>query len=140
MRNVVLYLILCVFVLQCRTALAEVRYLVEIDGRKSTQIGAENLIAFQYGTSSMLDRYLKPRWFEEDKKSRKAIGIFYRLSKTVLLDNVIDHLAILTQHEVFGHGSRYREFGYKNNSYSLSLFPPYGNGNGYAISGGAHLK
>ena len=73
----------------------------------------------------MLDRYLKPRWFEEDKKSRKAIGIFYRLSKTVLLDNVIDHLAILTQHEVFGHGSRYREFGYKNNSYSLSLFPPY---------------
>ena len=110
--------------------------MVEIDGRKSTQIGAENLIAFRHGISSMLDRYLKPRWFEEDKKSRKAIGIFYRLSKTVLLDNVIDHLAILTQHEVFGHGSCYREFGYKNNSYSLSLFPPYGNGNGYAISGG----
>jgi hypothetical protein len=81
------------------------------------------------------ERYLKTKFTNEKKPVQKALGIFYRASKTVLLDDLIDHLTILTQHEIFGHGARYREFGHVDNSFHLSLVPPYGDGHGFAQSG-----
>ena len=113
-------------------AIAQVRYVVGIDASWSSPIGAENLIAVHRAVYAIEDRFLKPRLFDESSKGRKSMGIFYRLGKTVLLDNVIDYLPFLIQHEVFGHGARLREFGYVDISYSLSLFPPYGSGRGSA--------
>lgn len=114
---------------------AQVGYELTLDGRKSARAGAENLLTFHRALTSVQDRYLKLRWSAEDTRLSKALGVTYRLSKTVLVDNVIDHVAFLVQHEVFGHGSRLREFGYERNSYSISLIPPYGNASGLTRSG-----
>ncbi len=113
-------------------AIAQARYLVGMDGTLSASMGAENLIAIHRAVYALQDRALKPKLFDETTKARKSAGILYRLGKTALLDNVINHLPALVQHEVFGHGARFREFGYKEISYRFSLFPPYGSGTGRA--------
>lgn len=103
-----------------------------VDATRSSATGAENLLALHRSIFALEDRLLRPRLFDEGTAGRKTAGILYRLGKTVLLDNAIDQVAVLTQHEVFGHGARFREFGYTDISYRLSLFPPYGKGSGSA--------
>jgi len=65
----------------------------------------------------------------------KAFGHILSALEDHLLDNVLDHMAFLLQHEVFGHGARYREFGYTDNSYRLHLVFPYGDSKGWAFRG-----
>lgn len=114
---------------------AQNQYNLIYDFHYSSICGAENLLTLHKATASFEDRYLKPKFNNEKKPVQKATGIFYRATKTIFLDDVIDHLTILTQHEIFGHGARYREFGRIDNSFHLSLVPPYGNGHGFAQSG-----
>jgi hypothetical protein len=83
------------------------------------------------------DHVLPPVVWEEDTAGRIVAGVLYRLSKGILVDNVLDHLVFLAQHEVFGHGARYRELGYVDNSFHLDLFFPYGDSHGYARIGSA---
>jgi hypothetical protein len=125
----------CVVSLLATAVAADVHYPVVLDGSGSTQIGASDLLTFHRGMYAIENQYLRAVWFDEHDPSRKALGIGYRLGKTVLVDNVVDHLTILLQHEVFGHGARYREFGFTGNDYDLSLVPPYGTGNGRAYPG-----
>jgi len=106
-----------------------------IDKSNSAQVGAINLLALHRGIYLLENRYLKTRWFNESGIGKKTLGVSYRLGKTILLDDPLDHLAILVQHEIFGHGARYREFGYTGNKYELNLVPPYGDGHGRAIPG-----
>jgi len=79
--------------------------------------------------------WLRPSWSDENNFEKKLLGLSYRLSKTILFDDVFDHLAFLIQHEIFGHGARYREFGYTDNSYRLHLIFPYGDSKGWAFTG-----
>ena len=104
-------------------AIAQARYLVGMDGTLSASMGAENLIAIHRAVYALQDRALKPKLFDETTKARKSAGILYRLGKTALLDNVIDHLPALVQHEVFGHGARFREFGLQGDLLSLQPVP-----------------
>jgi hypothetical protein len=114
---------------------AQNQYKLVYDFHYSSVCGAEDLLTLHKATVSFEDRYLKPKFNDEKKPVQKATGIFYRATKTVLLDDLIDYMVILTQHEIFGHGARYREFGHTNNSFHLSLVPPYGDGHGFAQSG-----
>src|SRR4029079_810124 len=57
--------------------------------------------------------------------------VVYRLSKTVLLENMQDYLSALIQHEVFGHGARLRELGENDLTYHFRMLPPYGHGGGF---------
>jgi len=106
-----------------------------LDKSKSAQVGASGLLVLHRGVCVLENRYLRTRWFHENGFGKKALGVSYRLGKTILLDDPLDHLAILVQHEVFGHGARYREFGYSGNTYELNLVPPYGDGRGRTIPG-----
>ncbi|MFP4081137.1 MAG: hypothetical protein ACLFVG_00110 [Candidatus Aminicenantes bacterium] len=114
---------------------AQVQYPLLLDKTGSSKAGAHCIIAAHRGIYGLENRFLNIKWTDEDNFTEKAAGISFRLGKTILLDNVLDHLSFLIQHEVFGHGARYREFGYKNNSYRLNLLFPYGNGKGWAIRG-----
>jgi hypothetical protein len=95
---------------------------------------AGNLLAAHKAVYAMENSLLPPFLFSEEEFLPKAGGMLYRLGKTVLLDNIMDHVVILIQHEVFGHGARYREYGSWDNSYHISLFPPFGPGSGWASS------
>jgi len=110
-------------------------YDIIYDVNYSSVCGAENLLSLHKATSTFENKYLKASLWDEKKCFSKLEGITYRLAKTIFVDNVIDHLTILTQHEIFGHGSRYREFGFIDNSFHLSLVPPYGDGHGFAQTG-----
>lgn len=111
------------------------KYPLLIDKRYSSTVGAVNLISLHHGIYGLENKVLKTAWQRESTFGQKLLGITYRLNKTILLDNVIDHMCFLIQHEVFGHGSRYREFGYTENRYELNLLFPYGDSSGYASRG-----
>ncbi len=93
------------------------------------------MITLHRGIYALENRFFKTRWFDENTFGKKTMGVTFRLCKTILLDSVLDHFSFLVQHEVFGHGSRYREFGYIKNSYELSLLFPYGCSSGWARDG-----
>ncbi|MBD3237517.1 MAG: hypothetical protein GF330_12495 [Candidatus Eisenbacteria bacterium] len=65
-----------------------------------------------------------------------SIGnLAYRLTRLYATSYLPAYLAYLTQHEYFGHGARYREFGYFDNDYDINLPPPLGDGGGWARRG-----
>jgi len=119
-------------------AFAQVQYPLLFDKTFSARTGAHNIVTLHRGLYGLEGKFLKARWFDEDSFGKKAAGMTYRLAKSILVDYALDHLSFLGQHEVFGHGARYREFGYVDNEFTLNLPPPYGNGRGWASTG--HLK
>lgn len=114
---------------------AEDSYCLILDKNLSSYTGAHNIITLHRGIYELENSLLKTKWFEENNFVNKSAGIVYRLSKSILIENVIDHMSFLTQHEVFGHGARYREIGFKNNKFSLHLMFPYGDAQGRARTG-----
>ncbi|MBD3414090.1 MAG: hypothetical protein GF421_06650, partial [Candidatus Aminicenantes bacterium] len=114
-----------------------VRYSVVFDLTQSSRFGAENLLSGHKLIFSLQEKILPPSLTEENTALNKSTGIAYRLAKAVILDNVASHFTYLVQHEVFGHGARYREFGYQNIQYELHLFFPWGSGKGWTRGQGA---
>ena len=124
------------FLFACSAAaVAQAQYPLMWDKTSTTVVGAGNLLTLHKGIYTLEDRYLKAKWFREEGAFRRSAGVVYRLSKTALLDFTIDHYLFLIQHEIYGHGAGFREYGYRKNSYSLHPPPPYGKGNGWASSG-----
>jgi len=115
----------------------EVRYSAVFDLTLSSRSGAENLVSGHKLIFSLQEKILPPSLTEENTALNKSAGIAYRLAKAVILDNVANHLTYLVQHEVFGHGARYREFGYQNIQYELHLFFPWGSGRGWTRGRGS---
>lgn len=128
-------LVVLFLLILCQDAYPQTPYSLLVDSRFSSSAGAFSLAAAHRALYGLEGRLLKTRWSAEDDFGKKLLGISYRLSKTIFLENVIDHLAFLAQHEVFGHGARYREFGYSHNSYRLHLVYPYSDSQGWAFPG-----
>jgi hypothetical protein len=106
------------------------------DGRQSEVFGAKNLTTLHSVLYHFQDKVIPDTLFRENKWWKKSTGFIYRMARLWLFDAQVDYLIALSQHEVFGHGSRFRELGFKNNSFHLSLFFPYGSGHGFANYGG----
>jgi hypothetical protein len=113
-------------------AAAQPRYGLVADWPLTAEAGAENVLAVHRATVALEDRYLPARLFGEHTAGRKAAGMGYRAARLVLLDHPLDYLGFLVQHEVFGHGARFREFGWEQAGYRLTLPPPYADGSGSA--------
>jgi hypothetical protein len=96
---------------------------------------AQNLLSIHKILYQFQNEHIQLKYWDERNFKGKSLGIGYRFAKTILLDYQIDYLAHLYQHEVFGHGYRFRAFGYTGNSYNINLIPPYGKGGGFARSG-----
>ncbi len=135
-----IFLLLFVCVILSAKSFSQVQQILILDSNLSEYSGANNLLTLHKGIYTFENQYLKTQLFDESGLKRKAFGITYRLGKTFLFDNVTDHMIGLMQHEIFGHGSRYRELGYKKSSYHLNLFPPYGDASGWASSGGDNKR
>lgn len=117
--------------------LAQSSLILNWDKHKSSIATAENLITLHDVFYKFTDSKIKTKYWEEDKWHKKLGGMSYRFAKSILLDNQANWLVHIHQHEIFGHGFRYREFEMKGNSYKVSLFPPYGGGGGFAVRGRA---
>lgn len=108
---------------------------ITFDKQQSQYFGAYNLITLHHALYSFEDKHIRDTLFKENNFLKKAAGISYRIAKLILLDVQGDGFIALAQHEVFGHGARFREFGFEKNSFNLNLYPPYGDGSGYARYG-----
>jgi hypothetical protein len=135
MRIFFLSLLITVFMASAQLIWADATYRLILDKNLSSYTGAHNIITLHRGIYELEKSLLKTKWFEENSFVNKSAGIVYRLTKSVFIENVIDHMGFLAQHEVFGHGARYREFGFKNNEYTLHLVFPYGDSQGRASPG-----
>lgn len=102
------------------------------DQKQSAVMGAQNLTMVHQVLYSFQDKHIRDTLFIENTLLKKSTGIGYRIAKLMLLDQPIDQFISLTQHEVFGHGFRYREFEYEKIFYNLNLSYPYGKGGGYS--------
>lgn len=103
------------------------RLMLTYDTHLSPAAGADNLLTAYYTLAGIEDRFLKPKWTEEDRFFPKCGGIVYRMGKLVFIDYpLLAVYADLFQHEVFGHGYRAREFGYEDIEYQFG--PPFTGG------------
>jgi hypothetical protein len=102
------------------------------DPALSSRIGAENISTVHRSLSALENRYLPPRWTDENTAVRKTVGISYRMARSVLIDFPLVYMAALSQHEVFGHGAAFRHTGAYAEGYVLRLPFPYGPGGGLA--------
>jgi hypothetical protein len=105
------------------------------DKHQSEFFGSENLRTIHFGIYRFQDSCIPHKFNDEKTFVKKVSGGLYRFSKTFLLDFQIDYLIGLSQHELFGHGARYREFGYIKSSYQINMPFPFGSGGGFARSG-----
>jgi hypothetical protein len=105
------------------------------DQHQSEYFGAHNLSTLHHALYSFEDRFLPDTILKKNRFPKRFGNFGYRLVKLYFLDAQFDGFIALMQHEIFGHGARYREFGYKNNSFNLNLYPPFGDASGFAMRG-----
>ncbi len=96
--------------------------------------GSENTLSFNYLSSLAMEKSIRNHWFSEKTLVAKAGAIACRVTKSVLIDDPLDHIAVVWAHEYFGHGARYRELEIDDVTYSIDAPPPYGDGGGSASS------
>lgn len=119
----------------CATAqpgAAQVAYPVLFDSDLSPHAGAATLLTFQRAVAAGEDRLLVPRPITETSGARRAATFAYRAGKLALLDVPQDELISTINHELFGHGFRFREFELRGTRYVIKWPPPYGSGGGSA--------
>ncbi len=101
-----------------------------LDPNLSMYVGAEDLLTMHWAVMTSEDYFAPAKLWSENQFLGKAGGIAYRLAKLSLLDFTIDYFPTLIQHEYFGHGYRFREYGVTDMNFLLRLPPPYDNGGG----------
>ncbi|MEN0006681.1 MAG: hypothetical protein AAF798_21180 [Bacteroidota bacterium] len=114
---------------------AQAPYYLLYDEHQSAYANGENLLSLHRMMATVEDSLLQQTYFNERVNLGKSLGVIYRLFKVTLLDAQLDVLFFLTQHEVFGHGYRFRQAGLTDNSYRISPAFPYGDGSGFARFG-----
>lgn len=76
------------------------------------------------------DATVPHRLFAEKGMSRRTANVTYRFLKFALFDAPQEHLLLVFNHEVFGHGARLRERFDGPIEYHVALPEPYGDGTG----------
>src|SRR5688572_19589953 len=109
-------------------AQAAVPYTVVFDSYMTAQAGAQSLVTAQHVLAAAEDRWLPLKMGEERSRPALALGILYRAGKFIGLDIPQDHFLLVVAHEVFGHGSRFRELGDGRIRYGFDAPIPYGSG------------
>jgi hypothetical protein len=112
-------------------AQTSVPYTVVFDSYMTPAAGAQGLLTVQHLIASAEDRWLPLKIGVERSRAGLALGILYRAGKFVALDMPQDHLFLVVAHEVFGHGTRFRELGDGRIRYGFDAPIPYGSGDAF---------
>ena len=101
---------------------------VVVDPHMMAASGAIDLLGAQHVVTTVEDRWLPPRRFDESTPVTRTLGIAYRFAKWFGLDLPEDHFLMVVGHEVFGHSARLREVGASGIRYHFDWPIPYGGG------------
>ncbi len=110
------------------TVTAQIPNLLIYDKTQTQQFGAANLNTLHKLSYKIIDQVIPAKIWDESKPINKIGGIGYRAVKLGIIGFQLDVNTVLYQHEVFGHGSRMREFEYENINYRFNHFFPFGFG------------
>ena len=105
------------------------------DATQSETFGSCNLRALHRAAYQFGDKYIPDSIGYEKSALGRLAGMGYRASKLGLFDFQQDYLIALLHHEMFGHGARFREFGFIDNSVHVSMFFPFAKGEGRSTYG-----
>jgi hypothetical protein len=114
-----------------------VPYAVVFDSYMTPAAGAQNLLTAQHLLATVEDRWLPLKIGTEQSKHGLALGIAYRTGKFFALDMPQDHFLMVVAHEVFGHGTRFRELGDGRLRYGFDAPIPYGSGDAFTKFNGS---
>jgi hypothetical protein len=92
--------------------------------------GAENTYFVGSLFSGLIERGVPARIGDESDIVGASLGVLYRLARLVLLDANAAFYPMLVQHEVYGHGGRYREFGFRYGHGEFDFLRPIGSNRG----------
>ena len=112
-------------------AQAPVTYSVVFDPYMTPAAGAQGLLTVQHLFATAEDRWLPLKIGSEQSRRGLALGILYRSGKFLFLDMPQDHFLLVAAHEVFGHGTRFRELGDGRLRYGFDAPIPYGSGDAF---------
>jgi hypothetical protein len=98
------------------------------DRYMSPVAGTTDLLTIQGELASLEDRLLPLKLGAERRRLPLLAGIVYRAGKFTFLDVPQDHMLLVLNHEVFGHGARLRELGVGRLVYAFDRPIPYGPG------------
>ncbi len=124
-----------VFLVQHLCAQTIVPYYIQWDDDMAPAVAAQDILTVHQEIYRFTERHLPISFWDESQFGNKLLGMGFRLSKSLLLDFQVDHVAHVLQHEAFGHGFRFREFGVVDNSFQVNLAPPFGPAGGSARLG-----
>lgn len=128
-RRMALLVIAIMGVFLPREAIASERPMLT-DRNWSMPVGAASLTRTYGLVRSAEDKYIPLRLGSERGIPKRALGVVYRTARLALLDDPMLSMTRLVQHEYFGHGARFREFGRTGMKYRFRLPPPYDSGGG----------
>ena len=120
----------------CQVSAQETPYLVVFDSYMTPQAGAQDLLTLQHLTADAADRWLPLKIGQEQTRLAKAAGVLYRSGKFLFFDVPQDHMLMVVAHEVFGHGTRFRELGRGRIGYGFDPPIPYGEGDAFTSFSG----
>ena len=108
-----------------------VPYAIVFDSYMTPAAGAQGLLTLQHVFAEAEDRWLPLKIGAERSRPALALGILYRAGKFLALDMPQDHFFLVVAHEVFGHGTRFRELGDGRIRYGFDAPIPYGSGDAF---------
>ena len=118
------YILIISFLFTRLSLFCQLPSLVIYDNNQSHQFGANNLLTAHKIIYQNLNEIIPTKLWDESNLFKKAGGISYRALRLGATGFQIDVNTVLIQHEVFGHGSRMREFEYSNIKYTFNhIFP-----------------
>ena len=120
-----------IFLPASAVAQSSIPYRVVFDPYMTPAAGAQGLLTIQHVLATAEDRWLPLKIGEERSRPALALGILYRSAKFLALDMPQDHFFLVAAHEVFGHGTRFRELGDGRLRYGFDAPIPYGSGDAF---------
>jgi hypothetical protein len=126
--------VVCTLIYAQQNVVAQSTNHLLFDFNQSEFFGAENLLSVHKLFHTAEEHLIPSQLFDETTFGKKLVGIGYRGGKLLILDRTVNYMLYITQHEVFGHGSRWREVGASEISYELNLPFPLGPGTGRTIT------
>jgi hypothetical protein len=117
-------------------AQAAMPHAIVFDQYMTPAAGAQGLLTIQHVLATAEDRWLPIKIGQERSRPALALGILYRSTKFFALDMPQDHFLLVAAHEVFGHGTRFRELGEGRLRYGFDAPIPYGSGDAFTSFNG----
>lgn len=120
-HKIIVYFLILIGMLSVANVNAQSTSLLIYEKNLSPIGAAENILTIRHSIFDFQNKFLPNQITTKKKLSSKLANVGYRFLKFASINRFLDNLSSLTQHEIFGHGYRQREFGFTGNSFKIKV-------------------